>query len=282
MSLSKRSWIFVIFALLFVVSAPNGLTADQPLRLLFLGSSSTYFHDLPFQVADLLTANGIPAEADLVGKSGTGVQMYLRPDFKAEYGLQNGETVLTKIRDGKYDLVVLQIPTDYLAGQAGNDSEEFDRSIDIYANAARKAGAEVILYEQGWQEGELFDKGDAMIRAAALRNNINMIPCRSAWRIVRKEHPMLEMHDLPDTTHPGGLGTYLNLCCFYAGITRQSPEGLTLREVKRWPFYMNEDGKRKRNRKECDYYQVNEILAPYLQKVAWQSWNKIEEELKTK
>lgn len=278
---TKKSSLFIISIVLFM--SVKGFASEinnDTTRLLFLGSSSTYYHDMPYQVANMLTDHaGIKAEADLVGRSGTGVHIYLRPDFKAEYGLEKGQTVLDKIRDGNYDYVILQIPTDYLAGQAGNDSDEFDQAIDIYCKAIKKTGAKPVLYEQGWGEGELFNKGDKMIRAAAVRNDISIIPCRTAWKIVRRHHPMIELHDLPDTVHPGRIGTYLNLCCFYAGLTGKSPEGLALNEVKRWPFFKTDEGKRKRNRDQYDYYQPNAHLTQYLQKVAWQAWFQIQNDL---
>lgn len=268
----------VILGMAFMLPAQGVAKEGASLRLLFLGSSSTYYHDLPSQVADWLTDYAkIETKSDLAGRSGTGVHIYLRQDFKAEYGLQKGQTVREKIANGNYDYVILQIPTDYLAGQAGNDSEAFDRAIDTYAKAIRQAGSTPLLYEQGWGEGPLFEKGDKMIRAAAQRNAIDIIPCRSAWRRVRKEHPMIELHDLPDRTHPGRIGTYLNLCCFYAALTGESPQGLEVREVRYWPFVMK-DGKRKRNR-DSSFYQVNDDLAQYLQKVAWDAGQNTQRDL---
>ncbi len=274
----------VLFVALPFVAMPSVSFAEsnvdgKEIRLLWLGSSSTYYQDMPHQMAEWLDEYGCATEAvsDLAGKSGTGVQKYLEPDFKPEYGLEKGQTVLDKICDGNYDFVVLQVPVDFLAGAQGNDSETFDKAIDIYSAAAKKAGSRVILYEQGWGDGEIFETGQKMLRDAAGRNDVPIAPCRTAWEHVRKEHPVIELHDLPDRVHPGMVGTYLNLCCFYAAITGESPVGLPVREIEYWPLVMK-DGKRKRDRSGA-LFTVNDNLAEYFQKTAWKSWLEVQKDL---
>lgn len=259
----------------------RGATAEEKgIRILWLGSSSTYFHEMPTQVAEWLSHYGGKSSAgsELVGKSGTAVYKYLKPDFKAEYGLKKGQSVLDKIREGHYDFVVLQVPTDYLAGRGENDRDEFLSGLSTYCRAIRESGARPIFYEQGWGEDELFEAGDRLLFETAIRNDVPVAPCRTSWKRVRKEHPMLELHDLPDRTHPGMFGTYLNMCCFYAALTGRSPVGLPAREAKYWPF-VQENGIRKRDR-DGAFVTLNDDQAVYLQSVAWESWKAYQRRLR--
>ena len=92
--------------LLCLIGAP-ALAAESalaaPLRMLWLGSSSAYYHDLPGQLADWLERGGAFPKVlpSLAGKSGTGVQRYLEPGFRLEYGVRPNQTVLDKIREEK-------------------------------------------------------------------------------------------------------------------------------------------------------------------------------------
>ena len=118
----------------FVSGRRSNATDSHPLA----GSSSIYYHDQPKVCANWLTRfAGVPAVYELAGRSGTGIHVYLRPDFKPEYGLKAGETILERIAREKYGFVVLQVPAEFINGPEG---EEHDRSIDVYCEAIRSAG----------------------------------------------------------------------------------------------------------------------------------------------
>jgi len=276
-----------------VISSGDEATT-KAVRILCLGSSSMYFHDMPRDTAAWLTRYaGTPAQSELAGRSGTAVYKYLQPDFKIEYGLTKGQTVLDKIRDGKYQFVVLQVPTDYLAGRGDNNREEFIAGLDVYIKAIRQSGAKPLFYEQGWGDDELFDTGDRLLFELAQKYDVPVAPCRSAWKRIRWERPDLELHNLPDRTHPGTLGKYVNLCCFYAALTGNSPVGLAVREVSFWPPLTDEQKKQARDRLSAltvtdpymaqlaGWMQVRSVmsetiklddeLAAYLQKASWET-----------
>jgi hypothetical protein len=117
---------------------------------------------------------------------------------------------------------------------------------------------------------------------------------------VRAERPDIELHNLPDTDHPGTLGNYLNMCCFYAAFTCKSPVGLPA-DVKFWPRFGSFDkelAKVKLKTAELDYYhevmpewmqmiscmggekQLEPEIASYLQETAWSVYNEINQKLK--
>ncbi len=269
-------------------------------RILWLGSSSTYFHDMPNQFAKWVNANtDMKAESDLVGRSGTAVYKYLQKDFPVQYGLERGQTVLDKIREGDYDFVVLQVPTDYLAGRGDNSREDFVAGIRTYCKAIRQAGGKPVFYEQGWGNDALFDEGDRLLLELAQELEVIVAPCRTAWRQIREERPDLELHNLPDRVHLGTLGNYVNLCCFYAAITGKSPVGLPQRVSRSWRRLSDEEKAEAREklagmtiddpyvRRLPSWMQRNSIsakvtvlddeLAKYFQQAAWRSWLKYED-----
>lgn len=285
--------------LMFVFITPAVAQKGDGVSILFLGSSSTYCHDLPQQVSDLLNVNaGWNSKAFLTGKSGTSFHEYLRPGFEAQYGLKTGQTLLEKIMDEKFDYVVIQQIT-YFMGE--KDSAEIITSTKSVCDAVRKTGGIPVFYEMGWRLGPENETGRIMILDEALKNQIkHYAPCSRAWKKVRAERPDIELHNLPDIDHPGTLGNYLNMCCFYAAFTGKSPVGLPA-DVKFWPRFGSFDkelAKEKLKTAELDYYhevmpewmqmiscmggekQLEPEIASYLQETAWIVYNEINQKLK--
>lgn len=281
-------------AVCIAMVATAAAAESKPVRMLWLGSSSTYYHDQPKYIGDWLTAYGkMPIiVSELAGKSGTGIHVYLRPDFDAQYGLRKGQTTLGRIRDGKYDYVVLQIVTHFIAGKEG---AEFEKATDTYCKAIREAGGEPVFYEMGWGSDAVEEPGRVKVFEAALRNCVGLVaPCSTAWKKVRKERPDIELHNLPDRTHPGSLGCYLNYCCFLAAFTKSSPVGIPVREVRYWgrmtdeekaqakqqmasgevtdPYVASLSGWMQLNSLAAKAQKIDDAVAGYLQKTAWETW----------
>jgi len=286
--------------LILIVLASPGCRQElaEEESILWLGSSSTYVHDLPLQSSQWLNDYGeMNTTAFLTGKSGTGFHEYMRDSFQAQYGLEPGEILLDKIRNEQNDYVVIQQITYFMADV--DSSEIIQKTADL-CDAIREAGGEPVFYEMGWRLQAMNQLGRDMILREAVRNHVKYyIPCSTAWTRVRKERPDLELHNLPDRDHPGTLGTYLNLCCTFAALTGTSPEGLP-GYLAVWPRFRSFDSLEARKRldtAELDYYHrvmpawMQEIsvmasqttLDPstvrYLQKVAWEVWNEINNEL---
>jgi hypothetical protein len=275
--------------------------AAEPVRILWAGSSSVYFHDMPLQVAQWLTrySDGRTYSSEMVGRSGDSIQVYMKPEaFKPQYGLRDGQTFLEKIRDGRYDYVVLQVVTHFLTGPGG---DELNRALDVYSDAIRRAGGEPVFYEMGWGLEPHNDAGREQVLQAARRNHVRMIaPCSTAWKRVRAERPDLELQNLPDRTHPGTLGHYLNLAVFYSTFAGRKPDNLPT-SVSWWPALTDEDKALARERLAHapsdpyfralpEFLQIRSIAsrehtvdsdtAAYLRRVAWESYVSIRDRLK--
>ena len=91
----KRTSAIIAFFLLWVPLCLWAQSADT-VKILWVGSSSTYCHDLPQQATEWLEPHFAPrpVKAYLVGRSGTGFHEYLEPGFEAQYGLKEGQTLL--------------------------------------------------------------------------------------------------------------------------------------------------------------------------------------------
>ncbi len=290
----------------FYVGHPKDAHAEDavvPSRILFAGSSSTYFNDMPLQVAELLSAHaGMPAKAILAGRSGSGIHVYLRDGYDDyEYGVPRGSTFLDVVRDGDFDYVVLMAVAQFITGEEG---EEHAAALDTYCRAARDAGSEPVIYEMGWRRNDREELGRKKILETAVRNGVEVyVPCSTAWARVYRERPDLRLQDLPDTAHPGALGCYLNLCCFVRAMSGESAVGLPA-TVRDWAP-MDDAAKqrvgeeRKRNPPTdpyvnalpgwmqtrsmgCESVAIDPEIAAYLQKVADQACDDAEAALKSK
>ncbi|MHB8900505.1 MAG: hypothetical protein ACYC6Y_17265, partial [Thermoguttaceae bacterium] len=300
MNLRQQNLPCLLVVGLLLVSRSN-LDGGEPksARILWAGSSSTYFHDAPKVCSEWLTRfGGLPACSELAGRSGTGVHVYLRPGFKAEYGLKTGQTILDKIAGEKYDYVVLQVPAEFIAGPEG---AEHDRSLDVYCKAIRESGGAPVFYEMGWGRDETAALGRKKIFAAAVRNRVmHFAPCSTAWERVRRERPDLELQNSPDRAHPGTWGCYLNLCCLFAALTGKQPAGLPL-ELTVWQ-HLNDAEKKAAEGKVVDFrfdeydsllpgwmkrlvvtsktQRLDAETAGCLQEIAWEEYQTAQKELR--
>jgi hypothetical protein len=287
--LARKITIYSFLLLLVLIGTATA--GNKEVKILFLGSSSTYCNDLPQKVSEWLNNYaGWNSKAFLTGKSGIGFHEYLRPGFEAQYGLKENETLLEKIRKEKYDYVVIQQITYFMGDK---DSTEIIANTKIVCDAVRDAGGVPVFYEMGWRLDPENETGRIMTLEEAKRNDVKLYaPCSRAWKKVRAERPHIELHNLPDTDHPGTLGNYLNLCCFYAALTGKSPVDLPV-SVKSWPrfgAFDKEQAKEKLETVKLDYYHevlpewmqmisvmgdmqaIDDEIAAYLQQIAWDVW----------
>ena len=294
-----RTFAYFLFAVCLPLGAGSfGADAERPVRILWAGSSSIYYHDQPKVCAEWLTQYcGTPAISELVGRSGTGLHVYLRPDFKPEYGLKTGQRILEKISTEKYDYVVLQVPAEFINGPEG---DEHDRSIDVYCEAIRSAGGTPVIYEMGWGRDEKAIEGRRKIFAAAVRNRVtHFAPCSTAWERVRRERPDLELQNPPDKAHPGTLGCYLNLCCFCAATTGEELPNIP-RDLTIWRHLTDEEKKEAATVVATASFDAYDAALPkwmkrlvltarpqtidietaaYLQRVAWEEYQRVQKQL---
>ena len=304
----------VIAGLLLGALLTGTLSADEPrpVRLLFAGSSSTYWNDLPAEVAHVINGRmaghlGQPVTAEIVGRSGSDIRVYLNPDCHYQYGVKPGQSFLDKVRDEKFDYVSLMVVCRFTTGDGedNKDGKAHREAITTYCEAIRSAGGEPVFYEMGWGKGDREAEGRQRIMALARQNKITLFaPCSSAWARVYEERPDLALQHPQDSSHPGDLGHFLNLACFYAALTKTSPEGKLPREFHVWPHLNKEQKAARQDELDAAYakfqpndYQarlpewmrrnagagfvgnVSDEDARYLERIAWECVQQVKKQL---
>ncbi|XZE51603.1 hypothetical protein SH139x_003262 [Planctomycetaceae bacterium SH139] len=278
---------------------------NQVFRLLFAGSSSTYWNDLPNEVAKSISGvpagyvRGREAVAELVGRSGSDIRVYLDPDCDYQYGVKPGQSFLDKIRDEPFDLVVLMTVCRFIMGdgEGNSDGEAHREAIAKYCKAIRASGSEPVFYEMGWGTSKREAQGRDRLMNLAREQKIRLyVPCSTAWARVRAERPEIKLQHPNDSTHPGDLGHFLNLACFYSVMVQQSPEGKLMRNFHVWPHLNQTEREQQQQQLDAafkkflpDAYQsrlpewmrrnagagfrgkLGDATARYLERVAWET-----------
>ncbi len=302
--------IVTLFSSVSFADEKQAKANPKELQLLFAGSSSTYWNDLPDGVSQLVSKKiynqlNRVTQAKLIGRSGDGIHVYLRPDFdRYQYGVPKGSTFLKEVKKQKNDYVVLMAVAQFINGKEGT---EHAKALDVYCKAIRKAGGEPVYYEMGWRNDEVSNVGRKKLFESAVKNKVKLYaPCSTAWMRVNKERPQLDLQHKNDRVHPGDLGHFLNLACFYAAFTRNSPQGKIPRDFHVWPHFTKEEREKNKEALEKQFekfvptpYQkslptwmqknagsgvrakIDEKTAAYLEKVAWETWKKTDKKLRS-
>ncbi len=310
----RHQCIVTCMVLLIGLSKLNAVTAEdaRSVRLLFAGSSSTYWNDLPAEVATTVNRHLAdhphqPVTAEIVGRSGSDIRVYLDPDCDYQYGVKAGQTFLDKLRDERFDYVCLMVVCRFITGdgEQNEDGIAHREAVTKYCEAIRASGGQPVFYEMGWGKGDRETEGRRRILELAKRNHITyFVPCSSAWARVYDERPDLALQHPQDSSHPGDLGHFLNLACFYAALTKTSPVGKLPREFHVWPHLSKEQKETRKQeldaafgRFEPNEYQarlpewmrrnagagmrghVSDDVGLYLERIACETWLQTQREL---
>lgn len=309
---ARRALVAVCALASFGSTAPA--TESKPITLLFAGSSSTYWNDMPREVAQLVSGRlvthpGAAVVPAVVGRSGSDIRVYSEPGFnRYEYGVKPGQSFLDKIRDERPGLVVLQTVARFIMGDEDptKTGQGHIDAVTRYCAAIRAAGGEPVFYEMGWGKSEREEEGRRRILALARQNRIRLFaPCSTAWARVYREKPALALQHPQDNSHPGDAGHFLNLACFHAALVQQSPVGRLPRTYPVWPHANprpeTDAGKAAETARIAtftpDAYQatlpkwmhrhtslrqtatLDESTARYLETVAWETWQQVARQL---
>jgi hypothetical protein len=293
--------------LLVILLGCSTAIGGEPVKLLFAGSSSMYWNDLPREVAKLVDGKlashpGAKVTPDAVGRSGSDIRVYLEPGFsRYEYGVKPGQTFLQKIAEEKPDIVALMVVCRFIMGDDAPEDGNPDhaQAVTQYCEAVRAAGGEPMFYEMGWGKTGREAEGRHRIFDLAVKNKVRLFaPCSSAWARVYRERPDLALQHPQDNSHPGDAGHFLNLACFYAALTQQSPVGQLPRTFAVWPHGKYDGDEAKLATFQPDAYQaklpkwmfkhmsmnatatLDDATATYLETVAWETWREINLKLK--
>ena len=174
------------------------------MRILFLGNSFTFYHDLPEMVADIL-------KAEVKGNLRGGAYLHQHLDPSDELCAITGKL----LTEEKWDYVVLQ---DQSQGPITHP-EEFSRAVSALSEMIRAAGGMPVLYETwaseegsetlastGMTFAEMQQKLSAGYRAAAEANQALLAPVGQAFAAART---IAQLYDAGDHYHPSPAGSRL-------------------------------------------------------------------------
>ena len=199
------------------------LARPGPMRVLFVGNSLTFSHDLPQVFAELARASGHSVEVDMAAQGGQTL---------AGHAASPG--TLQKLTGQRWDFVVLQEQSRIPAMTAQRD-EQMIPAARLLDKKAAESGAETVLFltwagRDGLPSAGLEDYVamqsaiEAGYMEVAGEIGAMVAPVGVAWQWALEEHPELGLWQR-DGSHPSPEGTYLAACVFYATLLGESPEG---------------------------------------------------------
>lgn len=185
------------------------------MRILFIGNSATYVHDIPETLAHLATEAGYPTECVRVVKGG----------WKLSQHAEAGSRALVEIEKG-YDVVVLQ--------DNGNCVENDEKraacieASNLLCKAAKERGAKVYFYVRPPYGYEAFGRDpieqcrafDEIFTDIANKNGATCAYVNRAFEYAIKNTDIRLWGD--DNAHTSEAGAYLAVCVHFAAIYGKS------------------------------------------------------------
>lgn len=187
------------------------------LRVLFVGNSHTFTHNVPDLVTKLAKAGNEerPLLALSEAPGGTSFQMH--------WEAGRVENLLGEV---KWDLVVLQDQSNMpnlTRAQRQQETVPFARKLN---DKIRESGARTVLFMTWGYKADFFAmqqrSGEAYQELAA-DLKANLVPVGMAWEKAVKARPNLDLW--MDGNHATMKGAYLAACMFYASFYGKSPVG---------------------------------------------------------
>lgn len=198
---------------------PAGALAQTPraLRVLFVGNSHTYTHDVPALV-ELLAASA-PSDRPRIATSSVTI-----PGACLEVHWRDGRA-RAAIATGRFDVVVLQ----ECGGGIGRQRGRYYRYARLFDAAVRASGARTVLamvhsYRAGGNGST--EVIAASVRALARELGASVAPDAIAWQALRRDVRGIDLFEA-DGYHPNLAGAYLDAATTYATLVCASPADLS-------------------------------------------------------
>jgi predicted esterase len=216
----KRKYLFVFIIVLVMCSAVFSQkiasnTSPKIRRVLFIGNSLTFYHEMPRVLSNLLVSAHIKPDFYIFMVAPGGFTLAMHYDK---------EQVRDLIQKGNWDYVVLQEASH---GTVSDKKQFFDYSRRL-DDLIKKAGAKTIFY-MTWaykNDPNMFEPVADSYLEIAQDVNATVAPVSLAWQKVLKDANNIQLYDNNDNVHPSPAGAYLTACIFYITLTGRNPQGL--------------------------------------------------------
>jgi len=189
---------------------PTAPHAREPVRILLIGNSYSFYNDLPDLLASQAAANEIQAQVRIIARNGASLEEHW----------QDGQAA-SLLQAQRWDFVVLQERSSIARDEtdrAASFAALFDREI-------RSAGGRTLLYATPSGKGDVTTQTaiDRSYRRIAAELDATVVPVGAAFQKAYAAMPDAALH-APDGIHPGAMGTWLAAYVFYATLFGQLPE----------------------------------------------------------
>lgn len=216
----------VVALLVFSPAARGGAAPDpaappdsEPVRILFIGNSYSFYNDLPDLLASLAAANRIRTQVRIIARNGASLEDHWR----------DGEAA-SLLRAQRWDHVVLQERSS-IAREHPDVFLNFAALLDL---EVRNAGGKPLLYATPSRKGDVATQEaiDRSYRHVAASLDAAVVPVGAAFQRAYAAMPDATLH-APDGVHPGETGAWLAGYVFYLSLFGELPERTTCGD--RWP-----------------------------------------------
>jgi hypothetical protein len=199
------------------------LQGAEPLRVLFLGNSYTYFNNAPEIFAGLARA-ALPdrqVEVQMVAIPGaTLISLWERSDARRV------------LRSSKWDYVVLQDQSQLGDGLRDgkfvvNSPTLLHWGVRLFDAEVKRAGARTVLLLPWSRRTETHQQGDLDYAYDSIARELGAIlaPAGPAWQLARQRSPGLELY-AKDDSHPSPAGSYLVACVLLTSLFPEAARDL--------------------------------------------------------
>lgn len=208
-------------------STTNTPEIKEPIQILFLGNSATYYNDMPLMVKGLATAAGKNVEVTSITASGYKLSQYIEDN---SYYLNLITTTLNKT---SFDYIIVQDHREVMIQNSTKSEESFLVLKELFD----KNGAKVILYEtQADYEGRTFKINNStvfldhsMMQYYLTKNyfyignkhNVEVSAAGPNYTRCTEMFPEINLYN-KDKLHPSVEGSYLAACTLYESIFDES------------------------------------------------------------
>ncbi len=261
----KQSFVAGLFAIVLVCVGAAHAGQPKTVRVLFIGNSYTYYHDLPALIDQIAESKG----HKLLWKMQT-------PGGRTfEKHWTEGKAV-KKLHAEKWDVVVMQNQSFQGVIDPAN-MIEFGLKLTGEINKAKAKPLLFMTWAYKTKPKRIDPAKHPHIEAPAAtypqfmqkkladayyelakQSNSQVAPVGYAWEIARQRFPDWPLHG-KDGAHPGPVGSYLAAMVFYAKLFDDAPTGMPLKLENRW--------KRKKKKQPLPLIELPEAQVRAMEKI---------------
>ena len=191
------------------------------MKVLFLGNSHTYYHQMPLMVEALSESSDGPT-IETEESTGGGV------DFQWHWNQRRSRSLVER---GGWDFIVLQ----NRSGGPLEESDSMKRYAGLLVDEIRKVDAQPVFY-MTWaalSRPDTQEEITSVYRQIADEHSALLAPVGEAWKNVLESGAGIRLHDA-DGRHAAPAGSYLAACVLTSMMTDTEPLG--------WPGKLQRDG----------------------------------------